>query len=149
MDYKIIPMTEEHVAGIKKVDDLCFESPWSLKAFESELENPIAFYFGAIAEGEVIGYCGYWWTFGEAQITNVAVAPEFRQKGIASSLMDEMINHCREMDVFSITLEVRVSNNAAISMYEKYGFERVGLRPKYYNNKEDALLMTKEIEKVG
>ena len=149
MDYKIIPMTEEHVAGIKKVDDLCFESPWSLKAFESELENPIAFYFVAVKDDEVIGYCGYWWTFGEAQITNVAVSPEYRQKGIASALMDEMINHCREMDVFSITLEVRVSNNAAISMYEKYGFERVGLRPKYYNNKEDALLMTKEIEKIG
>lgn len=149
MDYKIIPMTAEHVAGIKKVDDSCFESPWSLKAFESELENPIAFYFVAVKDDEVIGYCGYWWTFGEAQITNVAVSPEYRQKGIASALMDEMINHCREMDVFSITLEVRVSNNAAISMYEKYGFERVGLRPKYYNNKEDALLMTKEIEKIG
>ena len=149
MDYKIIPMTAEHIAGIKKVDDSCFESPWSLKAFESELENPIAFYFVAVKDDEVIGYCGYWWTFGEAQITNVAVSPEYRQKGIASALMDEMINHCREMDVFSITLEVRVSNNAAISMYEKYGFERVGLRPKYYNNKEDALLMTKEIEKIG
>lgn len=149
MDYRIIPMTAEHVAGIKKVDDSCFESPWSLKAFESELENPIAFYFVAVKDDEVIGYCGYWWTFGEAQITNVAVSPEYRQKGIASALMDEMTNHCREMDVFSITLEVRVSNNAAISMYEKYGFERVGLRPKYYNNKEDALLMTKEIEKIG
>ena len=149
MDYKIIPMTAEHIADIKKVDDSCFESPWSLKAFESELENPIAFYFVAVKDDEVIGYCGYWWTFGEAQITNVAVSPEYRQKGIASALMDEMTNHCREMDVFSITLEVRVSNNAAISMYEKYGFERVGLRPKYYNNKEDALLMTKEIEKIG
>ncbi len=149
MDYKIVPMTKEHVAGIKKVDDSCFESPWSLKAFESELENPIAFYFVAVKDDEVIGYCGYWWTFGEAQITNIAVSPEYRQKGIASALMDEMINHCREMDVLSITLEVRVSNNAAISMYEKYGFERVGLRPKYYNNKEDALLMTKEIEKIG
>ena len=149
MEYKIVPMTKEHVAGIKKVDDLCFESPWSLKAFESELENPIAFYFVAISEEKVIGYCGYWWTFGEAQITNVAVAPEYRQKGIASALMDEMINHCREMDVYSVTLEVRVSNNAAISMYEKYGFERVGLRPKYYDGKEDALLMTKDIEKVG
>lgn len=149
MEYKIIPMTEEHVIGIKKVDDLCFESPWSLKSFESELTNPIAFYFVAVSDGEVIGYCGYWWTFGEAQITNVAVHPEFRQKGIASALMDEMIKHCIDMDVFSITLEVRVSNNPAISMYEKYGFERVGLRPKYYDNKEDALLMTKEIEKIG
>ena len=59
MDYKIIPMTAEHVAGIKKVDDSCFESPWSLKAFESELENPIAFYFVAVKDDEVIGYCGY------------------------------------------------------------------------------------------
>lgn len=149
MNYEIVPMMEEHVKGIKKVDDLCFESPWSLKSFESELTNPIAFYFVAVSEGEVIGYAGYWWTFGEAQITNIAVNPSFRKKGIASALMDKMIAHCIDTDVYSITLEVRVSNNAAINMYEKYGFERVGLRPKYYSDKEDALLMTKEIEKVG
>lgn len=149
MDYEILPMTEQHVLGIKKVDDMCFESPWSLKSFESELDNPIAFYWVAVHEGEVIGYCGYWWTFGEAQITNIAVSPSFRQKGVASALMDKVIENCKDTDVYSITLEVRVSNNAAISMYEKYGFERVGLRPKYYDNKEDALLMTKEIEQVG
>ena len=149
MNYEIVPMTKEHISGIKNVDDLCFESPWSLKSFESELDNPIAFYFVAISEGEVIGYCGYWWTFGEGQITNIAVHPSFRQKGIASALMDKMIEHCMDTDVYSLTLEVRVSNNAAISMYEKYGFERVGLRPKYYSDKEDALLMTKEIEQVG
>ena len=149
MNYEIVPMTEEHVTGIKNIDDLCFESPWSLKAFESELENPIAFYFVAVLDGQVIGYAGYWWTFGEAQITNIAVHPDFRKKGIASALMDKMIENCIDTDVYSITLEVRVSNNAAISMYEKYGFERVGLRPKYYSDKEDALLMTKELEQIG
>ncbi len=149
MDYKIVPMTEQHVAGIKKIDDLCFESPWSLKSFESELTNPLAVYFVALLNDEVIGYCGYWWIFDEGQITNIAVHPKFRQKGIASALMDKMVEKCSVTDVYSLTLEVRKSNQAAISLYEKYGFERVGLRPKYYDNKEDAVLMTKEIEQVG
>lgn len=149
MDYKIVPMTEQHVAGIKKIDDLCFESPWSLKSFESELTNPLAVYFVALLNDEVIGYCGYWWIFDEGQITNIAVHPKFRKKGIASALMDKMVEKCSVTDVYSLTLEVRKSNQAAISLYEKYGFERVGLRPKYYDNKEDAVLMTKEIEQVG
>ena len=149
MDYKIVPMTEKHVAGIKEIDDLCFESPWSLKSFESELTNPLAVYFVAISEEKVIGYGGYWWVFDEGQITNIAVHPDFRQKGVASSLIEEMVKKCSVTDVYSLTLEVRKSNNPAISLYEKYGFKRVGLRPKYYDNKEDAVLMTKEIEQVG
>lgn len=149
MDYKIVPMTKDHVDGIKAIDDLCFESPWSLKSFESELTNPLAVYFVAIKDDKVIGYAGYWWIFDEGQITNIAVHPDFRQKGIASALMDEMVKKCSVTDVYTLTLEVRVSNSSAIALYEKYGFEKVGLRPKYYGNKEDAVLMTKEIEQVG
>lgn len=149
MEYKIVPMTKEHVEGIKKIDDLCFESPWSLKSFESELSNPLAVYFVALLDKQVIGYCGYWWVFDEGQITNIAVHPDYRKKGIASKLIDEMVKKCSVTDVYSLTLEVRVSNLSAISLYEKYGFKRVGLRPKYYDNKEDAVLMTKEIEQVG
>lgn len=149
MDYKIVPMTKDHTDGIKAIDDLCFESPWSLKSFESELTNPLAVYFVAIKGDKVIGYAGYWWIFDEGQITNIAVHPDFRQKGIASALIDEMVKKCSVTDVYTLTLEVRVSNFSAISLYEKYGFKRVGLRPKYYDNKEDAVLMTKEIEQVG
>lgn len=149
MKYKIVPMEKEHVLGIKEIDDLCFESPWSLKSFESEFSNPLAVYFVALKDDKVIGYCGYWWVFDEGQITNIAVHPDFRKMGIASALMDEMVKKCSVTDVYSLTLEVRVSNNAAISLYEKYGFKRVGLRPKYYDNKEDAVLMTKEIKQVG
>lgn len=149
MDFKIAPMTKEHVDGIKNIDNLCFESPWSLKSFESELTNPLAVYFVALLDEKVIGYAGYWWVFDEGQITNIAVHPDYRQKGIASALMNEMVNKCSVTDVYTLTLEVRVSNSSAIALYEKYGFKRVGLRPKYYDNKEDALLMTKEIEQVG
>ena len=149
MKYKIVPMGKEHVLGIKEIDDLCFESPWSLKSFESEFSNPLAVYFVALKDDKVIGYCGYWWVFDEGQITNIAVHPDFRKMGIASALMDEMVKKCSVTDVYSLTLEVRVSNNPAISFYEKYWFKRVGLRPKYYDNKEDAVLMTKEIKQVG
>lgn len=146
MKFKIVPMLEEHVGGIKKIDDLCFESPWSLKSFESELTNPLAVYFVALCDEEVVGYCGYWWVFDEGQITNIAVHPDFRRNKIASALIEKMVEKCSKTDVYSLTLEVRKSNAPAISLYEKYGFKRVGLRPKYYDNKEDAVLMTKEIE---
>ena len=145
MKYKIIPMERMHLEGIKAIDDLCFETPWSLKSFETEFENPLAVYFVALDAQRVIGYCGYWWIFDEGQITNIAVHPDYRGKGIAQSLLETMIEKCARTDVSTLTLEVRESNRSARHIYEKYGFLQVGLRPKYYGNKEDAVLMTKQI----
>ena len=145
---KIVPMEKCHLAAIDEIDKTCFSNPWSLKSLETELENPIANYFVAIIDGKVAGYGGYWWVFFEGEITNIAVHEKYRRKGIASKILEAMIKKCIETDTSAIHLEVRVSNESAISLYRKFGFKEDGIRPKYYDNNEDALLMTKEIEKI-
>ena len=79
----------------------------------------------------------------EGYINNIAVSPSYRRRGVASALMDRLIDSARGLSLAFLTLEVRCGNHAAISLYEKYGFERVGLRRGYYEKpREDALLMT-------
>lgn len=147
MDYQIVPMTKKHLPGIQEIDRYSFETPWSLKSLETELTNPLAVYFVATMQTKVVGYCGYWWIFDEGQITNIAVHPDYRKHGIGKRLMQTMINQCAETDIATLTLEVRKSNEAARSLYEKLGFQEVGLRPNYYRDKEDAVLMTLEVPK--
>ncbi len=145
---EIVKMERCHLDAIDEIDKTCFSNPWSMKSLETELENPIANYFVALCDGKVAGYGGYWWVFFEGEITNIAVHEKFRRKGIASKILEAMIDKCIETDTSAIHLEVRVSNESAISLYKKFGFKEDGIRPKYYDNKEDALLMTKEIEKI-
>ncbi len=140
-------MQESHLSEIDEIDKTCFSNPWSLKSLQTELENPIANYYVALCDKKVVGYGGYWWVFFEGEITNIAVHKNYRRKGIASRILEAMIKNCVETDTTAIHLEVRVSNENAIALYKKFGFKEDGIRPKYYDNKEDALLMTKEIGK--
>ena len=78
-----------------------------------------------------------------ADITNIAVDPEYRREGLGGKMLELLANVSRDRGMESITLEVRASNIPAISLYEKYGFERSGLRKRYYKDNEDAILMTK------
>ena len=148
MNLKIVKLERKHLIDCNEIDKLSFSSPWSPKEFEKELDNAIAHYFVAEIEGRAVGYGGYWWTFDEAQITNIAVHPEFRKKGIAQANLERMIEEVNDGFVKSLTLEVRKSNIAAQNLYAKMGFVQVGLRPKYYERTEDAVLMTKEIEYI-
>lgn len=145
MDIKIVKLEEKHLPDLKGIDALSFSSPWSPEEFKKELTNAIAHYFVAECDGKAVGYGGYWWTFDEAQITNIAVHPSFRRLGIAQKIIDAMVNSCDDGFVKTITLEVRESNMPARTLYEKMGFKIVGKRPKYYDRTEDAVLMTKEI----
>ena len=147
MTYKLEALSEKHLDGINEIDKFSFSRPWSAESFKSELTNPLAVYWVAVDDNDnVIGYGGYWWIFDEANITNIAVHPDYRQKGIASAILKAMCDKCSVTDVLTLNLEVRVSNTPAQSLYKKFGFKEVGVRPKYYDNKEDAILMTKEIE---
>lgn len=99
-------------------------------------------YIVAECGGLVVGYAGVWRVEDEGHITNVAVLPEYRGKRIASSLLEEMFDICGKNGIVDYTLEVRVSNFPAISLYEKHGFESEGIRPGYYqDNHEDAMIM--------
>lgn len=128
---------------IYEIEKLCFPDPWSRDSILYELEeNPRAFYIVAELDGRVVGYAGLWWIGDEGHITNVAVRPGYRSRKIASGIISVMLDFTLQEGIKHHTLEVRKSNEAAIGLYEKYGFETEGIRKGYYlNNGEDALIM--------
>jgi len=139
----IVPMTGEHLPALAEIERRCFSDPWSEDGFAAELGNPTARFYVALMAGEPVGYAGMHNVLGEGYITNVAVCPEHRRCGIASQLLAYLIEQSEKEKMHFITLEVRVSNHAAIALYRSFGFVRVGLRRGYYRRPaEDALLMT-------
>ncbi|MBE6742579.1 MAG: ribosomal-protein-alanine N-acetyltransferase [Ruminococcaceae bacterium] len=140
MEYIILTATMNDVADIKKIEDACFSVPWSEKSIEESLANPCSHFYIARVNNEAAGYIGIQIFSGEGYVTNVATLPEFRKQGIAGALVERALEN--EMEF--LTLEVRKSNNPAINLYSKFGFEAVGVRPKFYREPtEDAILMTK------
>ena len=128
---------------IYEIEKLCFPDPWSKESVRFELEeNSRAFYVVAEYSGEVVGYAGLWWIEDEGHITNVAVKPGYRNRKIAEGIIKTLISHTSLEGIHHYTLEVRRSNQAAINLYNKFGFEVEGVRPNYYRfEKEDALIM--------
>ena len=137
-------MTLEDVGEIAELEKKCFAIPWSEKSFTDEMNNKLAVYLVAKDNGKCIGYAGFWNVSGEGGITNVAVLPQYRKQGIGSMLIKTMIKTARELNIYLLTLEVRKSNIAAQGLYNKYGFDIIGERKRYYSdNGEDAWIMTK------
>ncbi len=135
-------MKPEDAAAVEQVEKACFAIPWSRESFWQEAANEQTFYLLALEEERVIGYAGAWLVAGEAQVTNVAVHPEFRGRGVATSLMAELIRVVKARGVTAMTLEVRPSNAAALAVYAKFGLKSVGLRKGYYqDNGEDAMIL--------
>lgn len=139
-------MGYDDIVQLMEIEKACFSVPWSKESFEKELQNELAYYQCAEEGGKIIGYMGMWRILNEGHITNVAVLPEFRQRGTASMLIDKMIEICRCSEIQAMTLEVRESNYPAINLYEKFGFVSAGKRPNYYSKPaEDAIIMWKKI----
>ena len=140
----ITEMKECHVAQIAQLEKLCFSDPWSESSIAYELRNRLSYWLVAEDEGVVVGYIGSQMVFPESDIMNVAVHPQHRRLGIGEILVETLIRHLVNLGCESLTLEVRVSNEPAIALYEKLGFAQVGLRRNYYRNpKEDAMIMRK------
>ncbi len=145
--YKIILLDKSYVSKLADLESKCFSKPWTHNMFLGDLSSEYTCYFGAFDSDTLVGYAGMWMTVDEGQITNVAVHPDYRRKGIAQKLVNKLMEICKENKLVSITLEVRESNYNAIKLYDKMGFSRVGLRKNYYKNPtENALLMTERIE---
>lgn len=137
---RIDTFKEEHLDAVCKIEETCFSNPWSRQSLAEEIGNKNAHFFVALIDGTVAGYMGLQIFSGEGYVTNVAVLPEFRGRGAAKAL----IAACMKNEMEFITLEVRESNLPAISLYEKTGFEKVGIRPGFYRNPdENAVIMTK------
>ena len=144
-EYCIVPMTGDHVPQIAALEQVCFSDPWNDASVRSELTNPLSLWLVALEGETVAGYVGSQSVLGEADIMNVAVAPEHRRKGIASALLNALQEALAAREVHSLTLEVRDSNGPAIALYESLGYIQVGLRPNYYPKpKEDARILRKE-----
>lgn len=141
---KILQMSEEHIEDVHLVEIASFREPWSKQAFTNELNNPLALYLVGIEEDELIAYLGMWLIGDEAHITNIAVKPSYRGQGHGKKLLKAAIDETNVKGCLSMTLEVRASNEPAISLYRKQGFEVAGRRKNYYTHpKEDAIIMWK------
>ena len=147
MYYEIVPMDRSHIPQVAALEKECFSSPWSEAMLEDALFDPQAsFIVAEDEEGNILGYAGLHVILDEGYIDNVAVERDARRHGVASALLDVFCRFAAANLAF-LSLEVRASNAPAIGLYEKYGFQRAGLRPGYYQDpKEDAIIMTREFE---
>ncbi|MBQ8144884.1 MAG: ribosomal protein S18-alanine N-acetyltransferase [Butyricicoccus sp.] len=136
-------MAERHIAAIAAIERACFHDPWSETGLREELELENNLFLAAVEGDEVVGYVGCQTVLDEGYITNVAVSPDHRRKGVAAKLLAELRAQAEEKALSFVTLEVRASNASAIALYEGAGYVPVGTRRNFYSDpKEDALLMT-------
>lgn len=137
-------MKAEDVPEISRLEREAFSMPWSEEDFEGMIRSENARYYVAEKEGAILGGCGLYIVLEEASITNVVIRREARNQGVGTDLMRHMMEMCGRDGVKAFTLEVRVSNKAAIHMYEKVGFVSEGIRPGFYEKPaEDAMIMWK------
>lgn len=137
-------MRAEDVPSISRLEEETFSMPWSADSFLQMIGKEDTEYFVAEENGRILGGCGLLLIAGEGNITNVVVAPEARRRGIAMGLLTFLMETGNRVGLCAYTLEVRVSNRAAIALYEKLGFVSEGVRPHFYEKPtEDALIMWK------
>ena len=139
----VVKLGSEHIPCVAEIERLCFSSPWSPKSLEM-LTGDGGIGFVAICEGHVVAYGGMMTVLDEGQVTNIATHPDFRRKGAARAVTEALAEYGRKNGVSTIYLEVRISNGAAIALYEGCGFFAVGERKKFYSDPiEDAVIMKK------
>lgn len=137
-------MRAEDVPFISRLEEETFSMPWSADSFLQMIEKEDTAYFVAEENGQLLGGCGLLLIAGEGNITNVVVSPGARRRGVATGLLTYLISEGDRAGLTAYTLEVRVSNAAAIGLYEKLGFVSEGIRPNFYEKPtEDAMIMWK------
>lgn len=139
------------VPALVRIERDSFDSPWSADEITKDVTSDDGSIYVAVAlmGDERAGYADMRIIKGESQIYNIAVAPEFRKQGIGEALLDHMVRKSEELGLSIITLEVRAGNEAAMALYEKMGFRKVGTRPGYYaKGSEDAVLMDKVLGEI-
>lgn len=143
-DVSICKMKHGDVAFIGEIEKECFSCPWSCEAIEAELKNENAHFFCAEKDGCVLGYIGSHIVLDECYIANLAVTASARKCGIGQALIDIATKNALSLNCAFVSLEVRKSNIAAVSLYEKCGFTLCGERKNFYSQpQENALIMTK------
>ncbi|QVK18768.1 ribosomal protein S18-alanine N-acetyltransferase [Mycoplasmatota bacterium] len=127
---------------IMEIEKKAFVDPFTKDLYLSDfLNHPYSVYYKLVLKDKIIGYIGLWIMYEDVQITTFAIDPTYQGLGYGSVLMDFTVNLVKEKKCQNITLEVRVSNDKAIQLYEKYHFNKVAKRKRYYPTGEDAYLM--------
>lgn len=139
---EIRELQDRDIEALSRIESEAFSMPWSASDFRDLLTRDYCMYLVAVAEGEIAGCCGMTVLCGEGNIDNVVVAERFRNHGVASAMLKELLARGETAGIEAYTLEVRVSNSAAIHIYEKLGFVSEGIRPRFYERPvEDANIM--------
>ncbi len=142
---RIRPLDLADLNAIEAIEKRAYRTPWSRSMFASELVKPASICLGAFEGPQLLGYVVNSRYVDAWHVMNVAVDPDYQGRGIATTLLERLFELTRDDERRGYTLEVRVSNVEAISLYEKLGFERRGIRRGYYtDNREDALIMWRD-----
>lgn len=141
---RIRKMTQSDIPAAVELEQECFSQPWSERSFMESLSREDTIFLVCVDDKEqLLGYMGMYLSFEEADITNVAVSTAARRQGCGQRLIEAAQSEAAKRGVERILLEVRVSNAPAIALYEKMGFESIGIRKNFYDfPKEDAMLMS-------
>jgi ribosomal-protein-alanine N-acetyltransferase len=150
MAITITDAREEQLPQLLQLERQCFSVPWTEAMLRAQLSSGDHVFLVAEEDGAVLGYAGLLFVLDEGYISNVAVAPAQRRRGVARALLGALERRAREKGLAFLTLEVRAGNAAAIALYAGCGYETVGRRKNYYEKPaEDALLMTRFLRKDG
>jgi len=141
-------MTESEIDEVLAIERQAFADPWNARDFASELKNPRSnVQLLRDLNGTLLGHVVFWIVVDQVEVLDIAVAPEYRRQGYGNRLMDRVLELSIAKDCRLISLEVRRSNLAAVSLYESMGFKAIAIRPKYYaHDNEDAIVMQRNID---
>lgn len=140
----VTPMRKRDLAEIEPIEQVSYPRPWTIGVFQSEIDmarRGERVYLVARRDRRLVGYAGMMFAVGDAHVTNIATAPEHQRSGVATRLLAELAWAAIERGCEALTLEVRSSNTGAQELYRRFGFAPVGVRQKYYENTEDAIVM--------
>lgn len=141
MGLKVIELGVPDVQELMELEKLCFAYHWTVEQFRLGLERKAFVTLGGREGDQLVGYIAFSLIEDEMEILNLAVHPDFRRRGLGDNLLSEAFCVCRERNIAKSFLDVKASNIAAITLYEKFGYKKIGVRKKYYpDTKEDALL---------
>lgn len=147
---EILDASEQWLPQLEALEARCFSLPWTRGQLLSQLPDPMHVFLLAVEGERLLGYVGMMHVLDEGYISNVAVLPETRRQGIGDRLIGALLTRADSLSLRFVTLEVRAGNAPAIALYEKHGFQKVGVRKNYYKApREDAVLMTVIRDKAG
>lgn len=144
----IEPMRRRHMRSVMKIESAAYRKPWTRSVFDGELDQVHSgsrMYLVARDGRQIIGYAGLWFVpdpgGDQAHVTNIVVSAEHRRSGVASQLLAALAEVAIDRGCVAWTLEVRATNDGALELYRRFGFAPAGVRQRYYENTDDAIVM--------